>query len=209
MTDPSARSDLSAALDRAVAANVRYYRAWGELATAWIKDVAAATTAAAGAVAASAGTFAASSAVPTIRVPKLFDLTAEPARPPSPASLTPAGHGAPADSTAVPTRPAPAALVLEASPGQPAIGAFLIENSLDHPVAQAVEIGPFVTEDGAPVALDVTAMPAQIDLAANGHTVVRLSLVVPEALAGEARGTARVAQVPGAEIAIIVRRLPA
>jgi hypothetical protein len=132
-----------------------------------------------------------------VRLPRLSAVRAEAARPPV--------------ATAAPTTalsPAKAALVLEAEPGKSATGAFLVENTLGRSIAQPVEIGPFTDVSGRETDLALAANPGEIKLAAGEQVVVQVRTVVPEALEGECRGTLRVAEMPGTEIPIVVRRLP-
>lgn len=153
---------------RAMEANARYYDAWGTLTSAWLRELAEAST--------------------QLWMPNLVSLVPqqqpqhrEPAPPPRPA-------------------PAKAALVLEGAAEQEATGAFLVENTLRHPVEQEVEAVGFTD-------VTLTLTPATLSLAPGEQAVVRVSTIVPPDLDTECRGTVRVAGVPGAEIIAVVRRI--
>jgi hypothetical protein len=176
------RPGLAEAWSRAMEANARYYETWGRLTSSWLRELADVSSG--------------------LRLPRVVTVRTEPAAHRSPSAPSPAEASAAAQPAQA------AALVLEASGGQQASGAFLVENTLGRHVQQPVEAGPFTDASGAETAFALTLEPATIDLAPGDQVVVRATVVVPETLDGERRGTVRVAGVPGAEIPLVIRRVP-
>lgn len=173
---------FAAAWSRALEANARYYESIGQLTSSWLRELAEVSSG--------------------LRLPRVVSVGTQPAGPRLAVVPTPPR---PEGKTA--ERPAQAAtLVLEAEGGQQATGAFLVENTLSRPVAQAVEAGPFTDAAGRQTAFVLTLEPPVIELAAGDQVVVRATVVVPATLEGESRGTVRVAGVPGAEIPLVIRR---
>lgn len=189
MTD---RPGFSEAWSRALEANARYYETWGRLTSSWLRELADVSSG--------------------LRMPRVVSVRTEPA----PGAAASAARPAPAPTSAsapaatareTTAEPAPATLVLEAAGGQAASGAFLVENTLGRHVTEPVEAGPFHDPAGVESLVTLELEPAVIDLAAGEQVVVRATVVVPETLEGERRGTVRVAGVPGAQIPLVIRRV--
>ncbi|MFZ5852540.1 MAG: hypothetical protein ACOYY2_14290 [Actinomycetota bacterium] len=118
-----------------------------------------------------------------------------------------AGQDASDDRSPGPTAQDPgAALVLEGPGDAPVSGAFLVANTLDRRVTQAIEVGGFTGPTGAVRQLPVQVDPPEVDLEPGAEIVVRVTATVPADLAGEHRGLLRVDGMPGAEVSLLVRR---
>ncbi|MEP7054069.1 MAG: hypothetical protein ABI912_02330 [Actinomycetota bacterium] len=189
------------ALRRAAEANIAYYRAWGELGTAWLREMANLRRDLLGSSAGSVVDSIASRVVtmrpvPLHSVPSVFAAT-EP---------TPGASTAPAPGSGT------APLVLEAVAGATATAAFVVENTLAHEVDAVVESDGFHGPDGS-VAEDLAPVfdPLRVRLAAGEGQVVRVSVVIPDSIDEntEHHTTVRVVGVPGTTIALRLRRVPA
>ena len=178
---------LGRAWEQALQAHARYYEALGRLTSSWLRELAEVGS--------------------QVRLPSPTTLLTRATAPVVRETVNASRHldnaaGDPGRAAAVPT---PAALVLEAPRGQQAIGAFLVENTLPRRVEQAVEAGPFTDTAGHQTDLALTLVPSSVALEPDERVVVRVSVTLPETLDAEHRGTIRVAGVPGAEIAVVVR----
>jgi len=198
------RPGLVEAWTRALQAHARYAEALGSLTSTWLRELA---------------DLGAAVRLPRVVAVPGFDRPAPDHGPgaastgPGPAARNPEARGTAAQRAAAPAigpapRPQPALLVLEAAGGHQATGAFLVENTLSRRVEQAVEAGQFADATGAVADVPVVLVPDAVDLGPGEQVVVQVTAVVPETLEGEHRGTLRVAGVPGAEMPVILRRLP-
>jgi hypothetical protein len=171
---------LADAWGQILEANLRYYESLGKLATEWLTDVAT--------VGSALRVPMISVAAPTVNVvPRV---------------------GGPAASRPQPANTdEPVLLVLEARGGEVATGAFEIENTIGRRVDQDVEASPFSIADGAEVTLAIEFAPASVGLDPGEQVVVAVSVVVPDDLADEARGTVRIAGVSNAQIPVLIRRV--
>jgi len=191
-TGMAERPGLVEAWTRALEANARYYQALGELTSNWLRELAGLGSA--------------------VRLPRVTVLPGAAAPAPRPSAPYPSAPrpGArqvpPGGPAAGPPTPA-ASLVLEAAAGERAAGAFLVENTLGRRVEQPVEAGPFTDAAGGRAPLPLEFSPATVGLDPGEQVVVRVTVVVPDTLQGDHRGTARVAGVPHAEIPVVVRRI--
>jgi hypothetical protein len=183
---PDGSGGLAEAWRDALGANARYYEAWGQLASKWMRDLADASTSA--------------------RMPRLPPLRLTTT--PGPLSTTPSAP-APTTRTAAEPPAAPAVLVLEGVTGQVVSAAFLVESSLPHPVEGAVEVEPFEDLDGAAVLARLDFEPALVSLDSGERRLVRVSVTLPPSLPAnvDCRSTIRVQGVPGTTIPIRLRRL--
>jgi hypothetical protein len=186
---PSAGSGLAQAWREAMEANARYYEAWGQLASQWVRELAQASQ---------------NARMPTL--PPLRLNTGSGAVSP----VRPAGTSS--SPTAVPAgaaSPAPAVLVLEGPTGAAASAAFLVENTLSHPVVGSVEVEPFEDIDGVAVLVRLEFEPETISLAPGERRLVRVSVTLPTTLPPDidCRSTIRVDGVPGTTIPVVLRRL--
>jgi hypothetical protein len=183
---PTPGNGLGQAWREAMEANARYYEAWGELASRWVRDLAQASQ---------------SATLPTLPPLRLStgSGTAAPVRPP----------GVAASQAAAAPAPAPAVLVLEGPTGAAASAAFLVENTLSHPVDGSVEVEPFENIDGVAVLVRLDFEPEAISLAPGERRLVRVSVTLPPTLPSDidCRSTIRVVGVPGTTIPVVLRRL--
>ncbi len=175
----------------AVAANMRYYEAWGRIATEWLRELAGVGRSLPGAIA--------FRQVPTP--------TATPASGPAPRQAAPP---APAPSSPAPRRAAASspALVLEARAGEEATGAFLVENQLGHPVDTPLIVDQITGPGGAVLPVSPEFEPALVSLAAEEQCVVRVRLAITEAFAPgtDYRTVIRGPDLPGTSIPVVLRR---
>jgi hypothetical protein len=208
-TPGTASGGIGQAWRDALQAHARYYEAWGQLASTWLRDLADASKEA--------------------RLPSLSSLSALsglpslsglPGLPPLRVSTTPGpgGSGAAASSggssssgaaVSAEAPAAPAVLVLEGATGDVAVAAFLVENSLPHLVDGTVEAEPFEDPDGAAVLARLEFEPTLISLAPGERRLVRVSVQLPPSLPAnvECTSTIRVQGVPGTTIPIRLRRI--
>lgn len=186
---PSAGTGFAQAWREAMEANARYYEAWGQLASQWVRELAQASQSA--------------------RLPTLPPLRLNT----GPGAATPARPAAPPSTVAAPTggaaSPAPAVVVLEGPTGAAASAAFLVENTLSHPVVGSVEVDPFEDIDGVAVLARLDFEPQTISLAPGERRLVRISVTLPTTLPPDVdcRSTIRVDGVPGTTIPVVLRRL--
>ncbi len=186
--------DLSDAWRRAADANLRYYREWGRLAGTWLDELRGVGQELVSASARGPDPWSVAT-----HAPEAHDRSGAGAAPAPGYPRPPAGTVAP--STAAPS------LVLEAAAGEPAVGAFLVENGLGHPVEAVVTADP-LTGAAAGVDLDVVFQPARLDLGTGDSTVVTVTVTVPADLpTGDHRTTIRVPDLAGTAIGLVVRRL--
>ena len=188
---PTGERNLEQAWREAMQAHARYYEAWGQLASRWMRDLADVSRGA--------------------RLPRLPPLRLNATRG-VPTRSTPAGQPPPDPSSAAPGEPevAPPVLVLEGAAGAVVSSAFLVENNLAHPVEGAVEVDHFHDAGGATVRAGLEFDPVAVSLAPGERRLVRVSLELPPSLPAnvDCRSTIRVVGVPGTTIPILLRRLP-
>ena len=174
---------LGAVWQRALDANVRYYEAWGRVATDYVREL---STALKG--------FSPQMHLPTITLPNITL--------PVTSAAAGASSRATATDSASPTRGAPSpAVVLEAVPGAIAEGAVLVENHLSHPVSAAIE----AHVDGE---IQIVVEPDRVDLAPGESVVVRVSTTIPGAESSQAveiRGELRVPELVGTVVPLLIR----
>jgi len=186
MAEP--RSGFATLVARAMEADARYYEALGRLTSTWLRELAEVAAA--------------------VRLPQLTALRtpiSTTVAPASPATSRPATAPVTEPVAGPAAEPHAAALVLEAAGGEKATGAFLVENTLAQRVEHAVEAGP-LTGPAGETDIELSLVPDAVGLDPGEQVVVRVITVVPPGLAGEHRGTVRVAAVPGAEMPVVVRR---
>jgi len=106
--------------------------------------------------------------------------------------------------------PRAATIVLEGRAGDTAVGFFVVENSLDHEISTAVEVGPLTATDGRQVQSVLRFQPGTISLAAGEQVVAKVSAKIGSQLLVGARyeGEISVPGVAGARIPILLRRNP-
>ncbi len=181
---PAAAGGVEDAWRRAMDANIRFYRAWGELTAGWVREV----------------TAVGASLTPTTLGLGRTSTTATSvgARAAPPAAETP-----PQAAASVPV------LVLEAPGGQSVSASFLVENSWPHPVEGRVGTGDFHSDTGGSVEMVTRFDPESLSLAPGESRLVRVTVEVPEGLAQgvDHRSTISVSDVPGTTIPVLVRRL--
>ena len=189
------RPDLGEMWRGAVAANMRYYEAWGRIVTEWFRDL---TEVGRGLQAGPGGhgslAAQASSGQPARSVAVLQAPLAAAGR-----AATEAAHNA-----AVPS----AALVLEAGVGEDATGAFLVENQLGRPVETPLVADQLIGAGGAALPVHLQFDPAVVSLAPEERCVVRVRLTIPEAFAAgtDYRTVIRGPDLPGTSIPVVLRR---
>jgi len=192
------RQGLGEASRRVIAASVRYYRGWGQLAAGWAAEVV------------SAGRDAGLTVrLPDIRLPPLrlpqFRLPevhgSIPASPP-PAS----GNGAGAAAT---DRAAPA-MLLEGMAGHEALGVFLVENGLSHPVDAPVVATPMTDPQGRVLDASLRFDPHPLQLGPGEQILVRVAATIPDEAEADVgyRGELTVPGLPGTRVAVVLRRRP-
>lgn len=185
---PSAGTGFAQAWREAMEANARYYEAWGQLASQWVRELAQASQ---------------SARLPTLP-PLRLNTGPGVATSARPGGVSPSPAAAPAGAS-----PAPAVVVLEGSTGAAASAAFLVENTLSHPVVGSVEVDPFEDIDGVAVLARLDFEPQTISLAPGERRLVRISVTLPTTLPPDVdcRSTIRVDGVPGTTIPVVLRRL--
>jgi hypothetical protein len=168
---------------RALDANVRYYEAWGRVATDYVREL---STALKG--------FSPRMQLPTITLPNIT-------LPVTSAATGAASRPQPTGSeTPTPGAPNPA-VVLEAAPGSSAQGAVLVENHLSHPVSAPIE----AQVDGE---IHILIEPDRVDLAPGESVVVRVSATIPHDESSaplEIRGELRVPELVGTVVPLLIR----
>jgi len=189
------RPDLGDLWRSAMAANMRYYEAWGRIATEWLHDLAEVGRGLqAGPAGHASAEGQASSGQPAHSVAVLQ------------APLPAAGRAATelARKDAVPS----AALVLEASVGEDATGAFLVENQLGRPVETPLVADQVIEPGGAALPVSLQFDPAVVSLAPEERCVVRVRLTISEAFAPgtDYRTVIRGPDLPGTSIPVVLRR---
>ncbi|MDQ1625265.1 MAG: hypothetical protein QOJ49_763, partial [Actinomycetota bacterium] len=170
---------LEQAWQQALQAHARYYEAWGQLASRWMRDLAEIGR--------------------VTRLPKLPPLRLSTMSAPHEAAA-PAPTRSPVPPAA--DEPAPAVLVLEGAAGDVVMGAFLVENSLPHPVDGAVEVDRFQDSHGAAVLARLDFEPSAVSLSPGERRLVRVRAELPPTLPAnvDCRSTVRVLGVPGTTI---------
>jgi hypothetical protein len=188
----SAGGGLGQAWRAALDAHARYYEAWGQLASRWMHDLADASREA---------------RLPSLPSLPPLRLTTGPSNGSPGSHPTAAMRSAAAAAPAEP--PAPAVLVLEGVTGDVAAAAFLVENSLPHPVEGVVEVEHFEDLDGVAVLVRLDFDPAVISLAPGERRLVKVRVQLPQSLPAnvDCRSTIRVQGVPGTTIPIRLRRV--
>jgi hypothetical protein len=120
--------------------------------------------------------------------------------------LTPAAvrRGQP---TASEQKPAPA-IVLEGVAGSTAVGFFVVENSLPHEIAAAVEVSPLIAADGRRLDSVLRFSPGTISLAPGEQVVARVTAKISRRLVAGVRyeGQILVPGAGGAQIPIVLKR---
>jgi hypothetical protein len=179
---------LGDAWREALGAHARYYEAWGQLTSKWMRDLAEASNHA--------------------RLPSLPPLRLSTA----PGQLSTTSSAVTTRSPAAPSAeppPPPAVLVLEGVTGEVVSAAFLVESSLPHAVDGVVEAEPFEDLDGAALLVGLDFEPAVVSLDSGERRLVRVSVELPATLPVnvDCRSTIRVQGVPGTTIPIRLRRL--
>jgi hypothetical protein len=167
----------------AVAANMRYYEAWGRIATEWLREL--------------AGVGRSLQMPGAIAVGQVPTPTAAPASGPAPRQAAPSGPA-----------PSSPALVLEARAGEEATGAFLVENQLGRPVDTPLIADQITGPGGAVLQVSPEFEPALVSLAAEEQCVVRVRLTITEAFAPgtDYRTVIRGPDLPGTSIPVVLRR---
>lgn len=185
---PSEGAGFAQAWREAMEANARYYEAWGQLASQWVRELAQASQ---------------SARLPTLP-PLRLNTGPGVATSARPGGVSPSPAAAPAGAS-----PAPAVVVLEGPTGAAASAAFLVENTLSHPVVGSVEVDPFDDIDGVAVLARLDFEPQTISLAPGERRLVRISVTLPTTLPPDVdcRSTIRVDGVPGTTIPVVLRRL--
>ncbi len=175
---------LEEAWRRAMDANIRFYRAWGELTAGWAREV----------------TAAGASLTPTTLA---LGRTSVPATSPGGRSAATPPDPPPPASAKAPV------LVLEALGGQAVSASFLVENSWSHPVEGRVGAGEFHSATGDSVDVNTRFDPESLSLAPGESRLVRVTVEVPEGLVPDVdhRSSISVSGVPGTTIPVLVRRL--
>jgi hypothetical protein len=104
-------------------------------------------------------------------------------------------------------KPAPV-LVLEAEAGETAIGIFMIENNLSHPVTARPQVSGFADGYDRRIEPRITFDPPELALSPGEQTLVRILTVIEPSLEPNIRyrGELTVQELPGTRIAIVIRR---
>jgi hypothetical protein len=190
---------LGDAWREALGAHARYYEAWGQLTSKWMRDLAEASN------------HARLPSLPPLRLstaPGQLSTTSSAVTTRSPAAPSSATRSSATTPSAEPPPP-PAVLVLEGVAGEVVSAAFLVESSLPHAVDGVVEAEPFEDLDGAALLVRLDFEPAVVSLDSGERRLVRVSVELPATLPvnADCRSTIRVRGVPGTTIPIRLRRL--
>lgn len=162
----------------AVAANLRYYEAWGRIASDWLRELA------------DVGRGQKPPEIPVIR-------QAQP--PAAAAAATPVPRRRATSSPA---------LVLEASAGEEATGAFLVENQLGRPVDTPMIADQINDPGSAVVPISMQFEPAVVSLAPEERCVVRVRVAITDEFAPgtDYKTVIRGPDLPGTSIPVVLRR---
>jgi hypothetical protein len=182
------RPDLGDAWRNAMAANMRYYEAWGRIVTEWLRDLAEVGRGLQGSPAGQASPGQPAGSAAMWHAPAAAE----------PAVSQPANQGAGPG----------AALVLEASVGEDAVGAFLVENQFGRPVETQLIADQVIEPGGAALPVLLQFDPAVVSLAPGERCVVRVRLTIPEAFVPgtDYRTVIRGPDLPGTSIPVVLRR---
>jgi hypothetical protein len=185
---------LGDAWREALGAHARYYEAWGQLTSKWMRDLAEASN------------HARLPSLPPLRLstaPGQLSTTSS-----AVTTRSPVAQPSATTPSAEPPPP-PAVLVLEGVAGEVVSAAFLVESSLPHAVDGVVEAEPFEDLDGAALLVRLDFEPAVVSLDSGERRLVRVSVELPATLPVnvDCRSTISVQGVPGTTIPIRLRRL--
>jgi hypothetical protein len=163
---------------RALDANLRYYRALGEVTQEYVQAL--------------LGVWR---DLP-IRLSSLGSLGS----PPVAASAATGTRGTPSGGTAI--------LVLEAEAGQEAESVFMVENRLPRQVSTTVVTSPFLDPSGRDVQPALRILPGVVTLDPGARTLVRIVAVVTDDWAIDVpyRGTVQVPGLSDSAIPVVLRR---
>ena len=182
MADGSGIADL---WRRALDVNVRYYDAYGKLATEWLRELAATMS--------------------DLRLPlRLPTLVTDPV-PTRPATSAPS----PPTPRPPPTASSPA-LLLEGDAGHEAVGVFLVDNGLPHPVEAPVTATPFVDERGVTADVALRFDPMVVALLPGEQVLVRVTATIPPDAEPDVgyRSELSIPGLPGTRVVLVLRRRP-
>jgi hypothetical protein len=104
----------------------------------------------------------------------------------------------------------PATILLEGKTGTIATGFFVLQNSLPHEIATAIEVSPLIAFDGRRVDSALRFDPGTISLAAGEQVIARVTSKITRRLVAGLRyeGEILVPGVAGARIPIVLQRKP-
>jgi hypothetical protein len=172
-------SRLDDAMRRAMDANIRYYRALGEVTVDYMRALSGLW-----------GDVRLPVDLGTFRFPDVSARAEPPSRPAPPAEPQPV-------------------LVLEAAAGHEARGVFLVENHLGRTVSTTVRIGAFATANGAAASPRTRVEPEAIVLEPGESALVHLVAHVDDALEPdlEYRAQVDVPDLAAAGIPVVLRRM--